>query len=80
MMIPFFTNLTDAKIESWRKVMASWSLTAIPGPLFGLTLNDFDTYARELLPADVIQGLRDLFVTHIYECMDKSGSVHTIWE
>jgi 6-phosphogluconate dehydrogenase len=80
MTIPFFTNLTDAKIESWKKVMASWSLTAIPAPPFRLTLNYFNTYARELLPADAIQGLRDLFVARIYECADRSGSFHTIWE
>jgi 6-phosphogluconate dehydrogenase len=54
MTIPFFTNLMNAKIEPWRKVVASWSFAGIFAPLFGSTSNDFDAYARERLLANVI--------------------------
>jgi 6-phosphogluconate dehydrogenase len=78
--IPFFRKQIDGKIESWRKVVASCALGSIPAPLFASTLNYFDGYARERLPANVIQGLRDFFGAHTYERVDKPGTFHTIWE
>jgi 6-phosphogluconate dehydrogenase len=60
--------------------VASCALAAIPAPLFGSTLNDFDAYARERLPVNVIQGLGDFFGAHTSECMDRSDSFHAIWE
>jgi 6-phosphogluconate dehydrogenase len=80
MMIPFFTNLMSAKIEGWRKVMASCALAPIPAPLFVSILNYFDAQARKRLPANVIQGLGDFFGAHTSECMDRPGSFHAIWE
>jgi 6-phosphogluconate dehydrogenase len=80
MTISFFLNLMDQKIESWRKVVAACALAAIPAPLFASTLNYFDAYTRERLPANLIQGLRDFFGAHTYERVDRPGSFHTIWE
>jgi 6-phosphogluconate dehydrogenase len=80
MAIPFFTNLMNAKIESWTKALASCSLAAIPAPLFGSALNYFDAEARERLAANVIQELRDFFGTHISERVDRPDSLHTIWK
>jgi 6-phosphogluconate dehydrogenase len=78
MTIPFFSNLAGAKMEDWRKVVASCAFVAIPEPLFGSTLNDFDACARERLPANAIQGLGDFFGAPASECMGRSGSFHAI--
>jgi 6-phosphogluconate dehydrogenase len=58
--------------------MASCALVAISAPLFESTVNYFDTYARERLPVNVIQGLGEFFNAHICEFMDRSGSFHAI--
>jgi 6-phosphogluconate dehydrogenase len=55
MMIPLFTNLMGAKIETWGKVATSSALAAISLPLFGSILNYFDADAKERLPADVFR-------------------------
>jgi 6-phosphogluconate dehydrogenase len=80
MMIPFFTNLMNAKIESWRKAVAYCALAAIPVPLFGSPLNYFDAYTKKSLPGNIMHKLRDSFRAHPYERLDRSNSFHTIWK
>jgi 6-phosphogluconate dehydrogenase len=66
MMIPFFT-IRWVKHDGWRKVVASCALVAIPAPLFGSTLNRLDTYTRERLQVNVIQGIDDFFNAYTSE-------------
>jgi 6-phosphogluconate dehydrogenase len=70
----------SATIESWLKVMASCALAAVPAPLFGSPLNYFDACAREALPTNAIQGLRNFLDVHTYERVERPGSFHAIWE
>jgi 6-phosphogluconate dehydrogenase len=39
----------------------------------------FDSYSSERLPANLIQGQRDLFGAHTYERIDVEGVFHTRW-
>jgi 6-phosphogluconate dehydrogenase len=39
-----------------------------------------DGFSSERLPANLIQGQRDLFGAHTYERLDEEGSFHTHWK
>ena len=80
LLIPFFKQAIDTRIESWRKITALCSLSGYPVPLFSSTLSYYDSYSTAVLPANVLQGLRDFFGAHTYERTDKPGSFHTNWE
>lgn len=79
LMIDFFKDAMDTRIESWRKIVAVCTLQGFPVPLFSSTLCYFDSYSSEVLPANLIQGLRDFFGAHTYERVDKPGKFHAEW-
>ncbi len=51
-------------------------------PVSGLSasLNYFNAYCRENLPANLIQAQRDYFGSHTYERTDEAGMFHTDWK
>ena len=63
-----------------RKYVASMIHAHIPAPAFGASIAYLDSLASSTLPANLIQGQRDLFGAHTYERLDKPGSFHTKWE
>ncbi|RYG23884.1 NADP-dependent phosphogluconate dehydrogenase [bacterium] len=65
--------------KSLRKVVAAATLAGLPVPAFASALAYFDSYRTSRLPANLIQGQRDLFGAHTYERLDKTGSFHTLW-
>jgi 6-phosphogluconate dehydrogenase len=52
----------------------------LPCPSHAACVNYLDGFSSETLPANLIQGMRDLFGAHTYERTDKPGSFHTHWE
>ena len=80
LLIPYFKNIIESKIQSLRKINALCSLSGYPIPLYSSTLSYFDAYSSECLPANMLQGLRDFFGAHTYERIDKPGHFHTEWE
>jgi 6-phosphogluconate dehydrogenase len=52
----------------------------IPAASLAASLNYFDAYITDRLPANLIQAQRDYFGAHTYERIDKPGSFHTEWE
>ncbi|KAH0791894.1 NADP-dependent phosphogluconate dehydrogenase [Histomonas meleagridis] len=80
LMVPHFRNAVEERIASWRKIVALGALGGFPIPLFSSTLTYFDSYRSDLLPANLLQGLRDCFGAHTYERFDKPGNFHTEWE
>jgi 6-phosphogluconate dehydrogenase len=52
----------------------------IPCPAYAASVNYLDGFSSETLPANLIQGLRDLFGAHTYERLDKPGVFHTHWD
>jgi len=53
---------------------------SIPVPSLSASIAYLDGYRSERLPANLIQGQRDLFGAHTYERLDAEGSFHTHWE
>ena len=47
---------------------------------FAASLNYFDAYCTQNLPANLIQAQRDFFGAHTYERIDSPGSFHTDWK
>ena len=51
----------------------------VPCPAMSASLDYFDSYRAERLPANLIQGQRDFFGAHTYRRVDRDGSFHTAW-
>ncbi len=51
----------------------------MPCPALSASLDYFDAYRQERLPANLIQGQRDFFGAHTYQRIDKPGIFHTEW-
>jgi 6-phosphogluconate dehydrogenase len=61
-------------------VVAAAVGNGIPVPAFASSLSYFDGLRRERGPANLIQGLRDLFGAHTYRRLDGGDeSHHTQW-
>ena len=67
-------------VPSLRKFVAVATEAGLPAPVAAASLAYFDAYRTGRLPANLIQGLRDLFGAHTYERLDAEGSFHTHWE
>jgi 6-phosphogluconate dehydrogenase len=67
-------------VESrWRDTVRTAREACIPVPAIGASLDYYDGYRSERLPANLIQLLRDRFGAHGYERLDKPGQFHTSW-
>ena len=73
-------NKTLSDLESnWRVVVKTAKELTIPIPAIDASLDYFDGYRTERLPANFVQALRDYFGAHGYERVDKPGQFHTDW-
>jgi 6-phosphogluconate dehydrogenase len=76
---PFLLERIAACQDSWRRVVTTAIDLGIPAPAFGASLDYFDSYRRERLPANLIQAQRDYFGAHTYERANGEGVFHTDW-
>lgn len=51
----------------------------LPAAASAASLNYFDAYTLDRMPANLIQAQRDFFGAHTYERVDKEGAFHTEW-
>lgn len=81
LLSPYFKNIMNTLIPSWRKVVSEAALAGISVPAFSSALNYFDGYTTANLPANLIQAQRDYFGAHTYERVDSPRGVyfHTNW-
>jgi len=63
----------------WRRAVVVAIGYGIATPALSASLNYFDSYRRESLPANLTQAQRDFFGGHTYERTDKEGVFHTAW-
>ncbi|KAL7521336.1 hypothetical protein ACHAWX_006003 [Stephanocyclus meneghinianus] len=63
----------------WRRAVVVAIGYGISTPALSASLNYFDSYRRESLPANLTQAQRDFFGGHTYERTDKEGVFHTAW-
>ena len=76
---PYFKNAIGERQQAWRDVVALGAQQGIPMPATSVSLAYYDSYRSARLPANLVQGQRDLFGAHTYERLDKEGSFHTQW-
>jgi 6-phosphogluconate dehydrogenase len=79
MLDPYFTDAVNSGQDDIRAVLETTIAAGIPTPAMSWALNYYDTYRTAFLPANLIQGLRDLFGAHTYKRVDKPGTFHTEW-
>lgn len=78
----FAKELNDASLSSWRRVIQICFERGVPCPALCASLNYFDSYRRERLPANLTQAQRDFFGGHTYERVDddeEGKPHHTAW-
>jgi 6-phosphogluconate dehydrogenase len=76
---PQTANTLSKLEENWRVLVRTAKEHAIPIPAINASLDYYDGYRSERLPANFIQALRDHFGAHGYERIDKQGKYHTDW-
>ncbi len=65
--------------RKWRGTATVAKAAGVPIPAINASLDYYDGYRSERLPANLIQALRDLFGAHGYERIDKPGQFHSDW-
>lgn len=76
---PDFAQELNARQYSWRRVISLAVASGIPTPSFSASLNYFDSFRREKLPANLTQAQRDFFGGHTFERIDREGRFHCEW-
>jgi len=76
---PDFAEAVSSMNDDWRYVISVARELGIPCPAMSSSLDYYDAYRSERLPANLIQGLRDFFGAHTYKRIDKPGVFHTEW-
>lgn len=79
LMVPYFTDAVAEAQDAWRRVVVTATQQGVAIPAFASSLSYYDGYRRERGPANLIQGLRDLFGAHTYRRTDTEGVFHTRW-
>lgn len=74
-----FASLLISLERGWRYLAVEARSLGVPCPAINASLDYFDSYRREKLPASIIQGIRDYFGAHGYERVDKPGQFHGDW-
>ena len=72
-----FAKILKENRADWRNVIEQFATDHIPALCFASTLNYFDAFRSERLPANLTQGQRDFFGAHTYQRIDKDGAFHT---
>jgi 6-phosphogluconate dehydrogenase len=76
---PVIANDLNRLQGGWRLTVLTARAYGLPCPALSASLDYFESYRQERLPANLIQGLRDFFGAHTYERVDKPGIFHTEW-
>ena len=79
MMDQAFAKLLAGLENRWRESVKAAKDAGLPAPAIGASLDYYDGYRSERLPANLIQILRDRFGAHGYERLDKPGKFHSDW-
>ncbi|GEP84678.1 6-phosphogluconate dehydrogenase [Staphylococcus piscifermentans] len=75
----YFKDIVINYQHALRDVVATSAQNGVPTPGFSASINYYDSYRSENLPANLIQAQRDYFGAHTYERKDREGVFHTQW-
>lgn len=76
---PTFASEINARQMAWRRIVTLSIASGIACPALSASLQYYDQYRRESLPANLVQAQRDFFGGHTYERTDREGTFHTAW-
>jgi 6-phosphogluconate dehydrogenase len=78
---PEVGRIVESAQSGWRRTVSRAVSAGIPVPAYSSALSFFDSYRTALLPANLIQALRDYFGAHTYERTDRPRGewFHTDW-
>ncbi len=79
MLAPQFAEALNEQTAGLREAVRDARTLGVPCPALSASLDYFDAYRQERLPANLIQGQRDFFGAHTYQRIDKPGIFHTEW-
>lgn len=79
MMDQTFADELKRKQFAWRRIVTLCVAYGVPCPAFCASLNYYDIYRSEKLPANLTQAQRDFFGGHTYERTDREGQFHCTW-
>ena len=80
MLDEFFKKALLRCSEGWRKAGILAIEYGIPAPCFTAALAFYDGITSEVLPANLLQGLRDYFGAHTFELLSNPGKfIHNNW-
>jgi 6-phosphogluconate dehydrogenase len=79
MVDPEFAGTLTKLDKKWRDTIKVAKVVGVPIPAIDASLDYYDGYRSERLPANLIQALRDRFGAHGYERIDKPGQFHSDW-
>lgn len=79
MMDPRFAKILNKSEGKLRKVVMRAKACGLAVPAFSASLDYYDSYRTERLPANLTQAQRDYFGAHTYHRIDKEGTFHTEW-
>ena len=79
MVDPGFAAELNTRQMAWRRIVTLCIASGIACPALSASLNYFDSYRRENLPANLTQAQRDFFGGHTYERIDREGPHHCAW-
>jgi len=74
----FITELNNNN-NYLRELILIYIINGVPCSALSASLNYYDTYRQEYLPANLIQAQRDFFGGHTYKRIDIPGNFHTKW-
>jgi len=77
---PSFSSELNVRQTPWRRIVSLCVAAGIPCPSLCASLNYFDQFRSERLPANLIQAQRDFFGGHTYERLDRDGQFHCLWD
>lgn len=79
MLDPTFSSELNDRHMSWRRIVTLCVANGVSCPALCASLNYYDSYRTERLPANLTQGQRDFFGGHTYERTDREGVFHCAW-
>lgn len=79
MVDPGFAEELNAKQMAWRRIVTLCIATGVACPSLSASINYYDSYRRETLPANLTQAQRDFFGGHTFERTDSEGAHHCAW-
>jgi 6-phosphogluconate dehydrogenase len=79
MMDSNFAAELNAGQMAWRRVVTLSIACGVACPALCASLNYYDSYRRENMPANLTQAQRDFFGGHTYERIDQEGAFHCAW-